>query len=85
MNFKGSGTGNIPKKCHFLWWLPLRNEKGTKKPIPKINDRKGMKKSVPNLGTSGRGMKKSVPDIREQAVLLTQEHYDGDVMLRADQ
>ena len=68
-----------------MWWLPLQNKKGTKKPIPKISDRKGMKKSVPKLGTSGRGMKKYVPDIREQAVLLTQEHYDGDVMLRVDQ
>ena len=30
-------------------------------------------------------MKKSVPEIREQAVLLAQEHYNGDVLLRADQ
>ena len=45
-------------------------------PFPKLRNEKGMKKKY---------SQKSVPEIREQAVLLTQEHYDGDVMLRADQ
>ena len=51
-------------------------ENGLENSIPKIKEREGNEKKC---------SQKSVPEIREQAVLLTQEHYDGDVMLRADQ
>ena len=51
-------------------------ENGLENSIPKIKEREGNEKKY---------SQKSVPEIREQAVLLTQEHYDGDVMLRADQ
>ena len=51
-------------------------ENGLENSIPKIKEREGNEKKY---------SQKSVPEIREQAVLLTQEHYDGDVMLTADQ
>ena len=51
-------------------------EKGLENSIPKITEREGNKKKY---------SQKSVPEIREQAVLLAQEHYNGDVLLRADQ
>ena len=58
MDFKGSGIGNIPKKCHFFVVASLTEQEGNKKTYSQNQWQEGNEKIRPQIGNFGKGNEK---------------------------